>query len=149
MDLGYAWKWKVAVAGWIAVVFFSSTTLAAQWSESAFRFVCSLFLPHMLPHHSAYGRLHFIAEKGVHVTLFLVLATLLWQAFPNRSQKVIAILVTGIVVGCIAEFLQFFFPGRDPAVRDVLIDLGGTTIGVLLNVALSKKQSSREDVLVK
>jgi len=35
--------------------------------------------------------------------------------------------------------LQRFFPGRDPALRDVLINVGGTALGVAASVLAAKR----------
>lgn len=141
-----AGKWKLAVLAWTGLVFFCSTSMAGQWSESAFYFLCSLFLG-VKPHHRAYGHLHFIAEKGVHVTLFFVFAILLWNATPTSPRKAAAILAAGLVVGSLAELFQFLFPGRDPAVRDVLIDLGGTAIGVMLSAVVTKRHAVTDELV--
>jgi VanZ family protein len=121
--------WRSAVAAWIAVIFFSSTSLASEWCESGFSYVSSLlFRQH--PHSSSYDLVHLLADKGLHVTLFCMLAILLWQALPNVEHRVLIILTCGAAVGSCSEFLQRFFPGRDPAIRDVLINIGGTALGL-------------------
>ena len=86
--------------------------------------------------------LHLVADKGLHVTLFAVLAFLLWQAYASKQRKIVWILLTGLVVGSCSEFLQRFFPGRDPAVRDVLINLGGTALGVCLILLLNRQRTA-------
>ena len=121
---------RIGVVLWIGVIFFSSTSLAAQWCEELFATLSSMLLPHLSAAHPSYKHLHFIAEKSVHVTLFMLFAVLLWNAIPNKPRKITAIFLSSLLVACMAEFIQFFFPGRDPALRDVMIDLGGTAIGV-------------------
>ena len=86
---------------------------------------------------SVYSFVHLLADKGFHVTLFLVLAVLLWKALPPGSWKVAGILILGAIMGSASEFLQSFFPGRDPAIRDVLINIAGTAIGATLVAWLS------------
>ena len=116
--------WTFATIAWIAVIFFSSTSTAARWCEQAY----SAFS------HYAYGGtndwLHFLADKGFHVGLFLILAILLWRTIPDGSWKIALILLFGLSIGSCSEFLQSFFPDRDPALRDVLINLGGTIAGI-------------------
>lgn len=127
------WHW--AVLAWIGTIFFSSTSLAAKWCEEAFRFVTGLFPGGLGPRGPYYELVHLLADKGLHVTLFLVLAVLLWNSIPQGRWKIEEILVCGAFVGSCSEFLQRFFPGRDPAIRDVLINVGGTALGVLVSVA--------------
>jgi VanZ family protein len=104
---------------WIALIFFSSTSLAARWCEQAFRL---LFGPSSSTPQTRYQILHFLAEKSLHVMLFAVLGWLLWKALPPARGKLVAILLAGLLVGSSSEFLQGFFPGRDPAIRDVLLN---------------------------
>ena len=81
--------------------------------------------------------MHFIAEKSVHVTLFFVLAVLLWRALGVRSYKIGLIIAIGAVVGSMSEGLQSLFPDRDPAIRDVLINTGGATLGALVSYVIA------------
>ncbi len=124
--------WILAVIAWIAVIFFSSTSLAAEWCEQGFHFLAGILFGHFGPENSSYRLIHLLADKSVHVTLFLVLALLLWKVFVNARLKVVFILLAGALVGSASEFLQRFFPGRDPALRDVLINFVSTGIGVAI-----------------
>jgi VanZ family protein len=124
--------WRAAACAWICVIFFSSTTLASQWSESGFNYLSGVVFKQLHPHSSPYDLVHLLADKGLHVTLFCILAILLWQAVPNVRHRAIAILICGAVVGSCSEFLQRFFPDRDPAIRDVLINIAGTALGLFL-----------------
>ena len=116
-------SWMFVTIAWTAFIFFSSTSTAARWCEHVY-FTFS---------HYAYrgtnNWLHFLAEKSVHVGLFVMLAILLWKTIPDASWKTPAILLCGLSIGCFSEFLQGFFPDRDPALRDVLINLAGTIAG--------------------
>lgn len=124
--------WRSALAAWVLLIFFSSTSLASQWCESGFSYVSSVLFRHLHPHSSSYDLFHLLADKGLHVTLFCVLGILLWNAFPNLQHRATTVLVCGAIVGSCSEFLQRFFPGRDPAIRDVLINIGGTALGLAL-----------------
>ncbi len=137
--------WYLAVAAWISVIFFSSTSLASQLCEELFRWLSALLFARLPPTDPSYDVLHLIADKGLHVTMFLVLALLLWKAYSSKRGKVWLILLTGLIVGSCSEFLQRFFPGRDPAVRDVIINLGGTALGVCLVFFVSKLRGRSDD----
>ena len=132
--------WNRAVIAWIIFILFSSTSLARVWSEMAFAFFSNVLFGGMEPHTSTYGMVHLLAEKGFHVGMFCVLAFLLWQTLAGRAQKTLIILLTGAAVGSCSEFLQSFFPDRDPAVRDVFINIGGTALGVGICILLSRRQ---------
>ena len=81
---------------------------------------------------SVHSFVHLLADKGFHVTLFLILALLLWKIVPPGPWKIARILIAGGILGSASEFLQSFFPGRDPAIRDVLINVAGTAFGIAL-----------------
>jgi VanZ family protein len=141
-----AWSW--AVIGWIGLIFFSSTSIAGIWSERAFKYLVSLLLRHLRPDSPSYGLLHYLAHKSVHLTLFFVLAILLWKALSNPRRKIVVILLIGAIVGSCSEFLQRFFPGRDPAILDVLINIGATALGVGASLAFSKLQVKHSAVYI-
>ncbi len=86
----------------------------------------------MEPESQSYTIVHLTADKGLHVTLFCVLAILLWKALGKVPRKPALILLSGAIVGCGSEILQSFFPDRDPAIRDVIINIGGTALGLLI-----------------
>jgi VanZ family protein len=141
--------WILAVAAWVGLIFFSSTSLASQWCEQAFHFLSTMIFSRFGPDDSPYGLLHLLADKGVHVSLFFVLALLLWKTLPNAQWKIARILMLGATVGSASEFLQSFFPGRDPALRDVLINIAGTAVGVGVSVTWIKRRSRTEALVFK
>jgi VanZ family protein len=132
---------KVSLA-WLGVIAFSSTALAGRWAEDTFDYLASavsVIIPLRqsgLYHVFAYG-----AEKSVHVTMFFVLALLLWNAVPERFRNPLAITVAGTLIGVGSELLQLLFPGRDPAIRDVLINGTTTAIGACLASYFYRRQS--------
>ncbi len=131
--------WLVFV--WIGVIFLSSTSVAQQRCEQAYQFVSRVILGRTHPDLGAFSLLHLLADKGLHVTLFCVLAVLLWLSITTAARKPWLILLLGAVVGSLSEFLQSFFPDRDPAERDVLINLGGTALGLLLCLFSQRKRN--------
>ena len=123
-----AWIW--AVIAWIGVIFFSSTSLASKWAESTFRYFSDQLFSQLQNSPDSFGIVHLLADKGFHVSLFCILAIFLWQALSPSSNKNWVILLCGAVVGSCSEFLQRFFPDRDPAIRDVFINIAGTALGL-------------------
>ena len=122
--------WIGAVIPWVGVIFFSSTSLASHWAERTFSYFSDQLFSQMPRDSNSFGLVHLLADKGFHVSLFCVLAILLWQAFRSSSHRDVLILLSGAVVGSCSEILQSFFPDRDPALRDVFINIGGTTLGL-------------------
>lgn len=142
-------NWVWAAFAWIGVIFFSSTALASKWAEGSFSFLADTLLAHLQRNSNSYGLVHFLADKGFHVSLFCVLAVLLWQALRHSEKKVWLILMTGAIIGSCSELLQRLFPGRDPAVRDVLINIGGTLVGIVFCIVVTKMLSHRGRVPVR
>ena len=141
------WLW--AVGAWICVILFSSTSLASVWAERVFGLVSGALFGRWRQDPSSYGIVHLLADKGFHVALFCVLAVLLWQAFASTERKPWLIIACGAIVGSSSEFLQRFFPDCDPAIRDVLINIGGTALGVLICIALVRlRRERRAEVLL-
>jgi len=133
--------WVLAVFVWIGVIFFSSTSWAGEWCEEAYSYLSAHFFGDS--GEQIYARVtHLLAEKGVHVTLFATLAILLWGALGDRRRKVLRIIGIGLIVGSMSEFLQRFFPNRDPAIRDVAINVCGATLGALLCMLFSRRRDA-------
>jgi VanZ family protein len=139
----YKVQWRVAVAAWIALIFYSSTSQAGRISEQAFTYLTSSIRHRADPGHFAI--FHFIADKSVHVSLFCILAILLWRAFRSPTLKPLKIIAFGAVIGSCSELLQRLFPDRDPAIRDVLINVGGTCLGLAISLAVLKWQRLHQD----
>ncbi|MGH9620452.1 MAG: VanZ family protein, partial [Bryobacteraceae bacterium] len=135
--------WWIAVAAWLGVIAFSSTSMAGQGSQEAFVSLSSILFRYLHPSYTEYLIIHFLADKGVHVALFAVLGILLWQAIPAWRWKPVVILVVGAFVGSCSEFLQSFFPGRHAEIRDVLINVGGTALGLGICFAISRLRRHR------
>ncbi len=131
--------WAFAAVAWVGVIFFSSTRLAFEWCEEVFAWVSELLFGRKAMLQPSFSVFHLLADKGFHLALFLILAVLLWKALPPGPFRVGRILVLGLLVGSCSEFLQRFFPGRDPALRDVLINVGGTALGVAASVLAAKR----------
>ena len=139
-------RWTWASIAWVGVIFFSSTSLALHLCESAFEQVTTILFGGQVARQPSYGAWHLIADKGLHVTLFLILGLLLWRAIPDVRWKAGWVLALGLVVGSCSEFLQSFFPDRDPALRDVLINVCGTALGVGVSLAVARYVNSKSRV---
>jgi VanZ family protein len=128
-----------ALLAWVAIIFFSSTSLAGKVSDSALaRFVVAHIRPYDI--YDLYHRCHvlFLAEKNVHLTMFIVLSLLVWRILPDMPRKPGIVFLCGTLIGCCSEVAQCFFPGRDPAVRDVMINALGAGIGTVISVVWAK-----------
>ncbi|MDY6827654.1 MAG: VanZ family protein [Bacillota bacterium] len=81
---------------------------------------------------------HFPAPAGIgHFVGYALLGFLLYRAFNGglkgwSLQAAGYALLVGFLYAVSDELHQWFVPGREAAFYDVLIDLGGTAMGVLL-----------------
>jgi len=122
--------WMAASAAWTALIFFSSTSIASEYCERAFAWIYGSMIGKQFPSDKAFDWMHFLAEKSVHLTLFFVLGILLWQVFTaTQWRRVCEVVLLGLIVGTASELVQSFFPDRDPALRDVVINVTGTFLG--------------------
>lgn len=138
--------WATAVTVWMAMIGFSSTSLAGSWSERAFHAVSILLFQRGQPAPGTNHLLHFIAEKSVHVCLFAIFAALLWNALPQSLRRLESVVLAGAGLGCGSEFLQRFFPGRDPAWRDVCLNATAATLGAVISLRLCRATTRQESV---
>lgn len=125
-------KWLLVTSGWVGLIFFSSTSFAADSCERFYWFI-RLHLPSSLLSASGNdGLMHLLAEKSVHFTLFFTFGFLVAHlVHGNPWGRLVKIAVFGLVIGSCSEFLQSFFPGRDPALRDVILNLVSASLGGL------------------
>lgn len=54
----------------------------------------------------------------------------------NKKKKWLSFSVFGVVTAALDEAMQSFSPGRDPAVRDVFIDMSGYIAGLLFTLCV-------------
>jgi len=123
-------KYWLVVLAWMAVIFTaSSDSRSYQHSSRLIAPLLYWLFPHISPH--TVDWVVFIARKCAHVTVYSVLALVLWRAVrrPVKSDPrpwswkqfgVVVFLVC--LYACSDEYHQSFVPTRTPAVHDVVID---------------------------
>ncbi len=122
----------------LGLIAFMSTSIAGDTCDRTFHSVMAFFFKGR-SRGPVFGMLHFVAEKGLHFCLFLALALLLWQVLPPARWRVPFILAVALFAGASSEWLQNFFPRRDPTLRDVAIDFSGAVCGLLLRYILDRR----------
>jgi VanZ family protein len=104
-------RW-LAVAGWMALIFFLSSQ--PQLPSPPDPLIDLLF------------------KKGAHFSVYATLAVLFHRALPpGRWVWALAWLLTALYAGS-DEWHQSFVPGRHPHITDVVIDLCGAAFGLLM-----------------
>ena len=89
-------------------------------------------------------------RKCAHVIEYAVLALLLWRVFRNtRVLGAKALVIFGaVMLGCALfaasdEFHQMFVKSRTPSVRDVLLDIAGAILGLLVGVSFARRDPKK------
>ena len=143
--------WLPAI-GWMAVIFAASTDIMS--AEHTSRFI-GPFLHWLNPQVSAatIARVQLIVRKGGHVTEYALLAVLLCRALRGGARKfawsyAAVALVIASVWAASDEYHQSFVPSRTASPIDVMIDICGATIGLLVYGALARLRASRQPAAI-
>ena len=90
------------------------------------------------------------ARKCAHMIEYAVLALLLWRAVRNTPVLGAKMLVAfgAVMLGCALfaasdEFHQTFVKSRTPSGRDVLLDIAGAILGLLVAASLVRRGSKK------
>ena len=115
-----ALRWAAVIA-WMGVIFFLSSRPD---------------LPNFAP------GLPGLEEIGGHLTAYGVLAGLLWWALRGSGVRYPATwaLVLAVLYGVSDEFHQSFVPGRDMSVSDLMVDLIGAGVALLIVTLLHARR---------
>ena len=142
-------KYWLPLLIWLGVIFVGSTSVMS--AEHTSRYVVPFLLwlkPGMSP--NAIWTILVVARKCAHVTEYAVLALLLWRALrsvPTLSSKTF-IVFAAVLLGCALfaasdEFHQMFVKSRTPSVRDVLLDVGGAFLGLLIGATFARRHRKK------
>jgi VanZ family protein len=142
-------KYWLPVLIWLAVMFVGSSDLSS--AEHTSRFIVPFLLwlkPGMSP--QTVWIISVVVRKCAHVAEYAILAPLLWRAL--RSVAVLrakTISSFGLVLlGCVVfaasdEFHQTFVKSRTASVRDVLLDVAGALLGLLIGVIFARRRPEK------
>src|SRR5262245_13581206 len=139
-------KYWLPLLIWLGVIFVGSTSVMS--AEHTSRYIVPFLLwlkPGLSP--NAIWTVLVIARKCAHVTEYAVLALLLWRALrsiPTLRLKTL-MLFGGVLLGCALfaasdEFHQTFVKSRTPSGRDVLLDVGGALLGLLIGATFARRR---------
>jgi VanZ family protein len=142
-------KYWLPLLIWLGVIFVGSTNLMS--AEHTSRYIVPLLLwlkPGMSPR--TIWIILMVTRKCAHVTEYAILALLLWRALrrvPVFNAKM-SILLGAVLLGCAAfaasdEFHQTFIKSRTPSVRDVLLDVAGALVGLLIGASFTHRDSKK------
>ncbi len=142
-------KYWLPLLIWLGVIFVGSTDLMS--AEHTSRFIVPILLwlkPGMAP--ETIRSILFAMRKCAHVSEYAILALLLWRAL--RSGLAIggkmSILFGAVLLSCAVfaasdEFHQSFVKSRTPSVRDILLDIAGAFIGLLIGASFARRHPKK------
>ena len=142
-------KYWLPLLIWLGMIFVGSTDLMS--AEHTSRFIVPILLwlkPGMAP--ETIRSILFAMRKCAHVSEYAVLALLLWRALRGGSAICgkMSILFGAVLLGCAVfaasdEFHQSFVKSRTPSVRDVLLDIAGALLGLLIGVSFARRRPKK------
>lgn len=144
MNKKRALKWGMVIC-WMIVIFMFSSDVAETSNEKS-NFIVEIIDAAGVNIESLFkGNIDFIIRKLAHFSEYGILSILIYiavtfeyslkgpKATKNKHYKksfAISIIIT-FIYACTDEFHQLFVPGRDGAIRDVLIDTSGGILVLL------------------
>ena len=142
-------KYWLPLLIWLGVIFLGSTSLMS--AEHTSRLIVPILLwlkPGMSP--KAIWIILLVARKCAHVTEYAVLALLLWRALRNVPVlHTKTLMVFGaVLLGCALfaasdEFHQTFVKSRTSSVCDVLLDVAGAFLGLLIGASFARRRPKK------
>ena len=136
-------KYWLPLLIWMGVIFVGSTDLMS--AEHTSRFIVPILLwlkPGMAP--ETMRSIVFAIRKCAHLSEYAVLSLLFWRALRGGSaiRWKMSMLFGAVLLGCAVfaasdEFHQSFVKSRTPSVRDVLLDIVGGLIGLLIGMSFA------------
>ncbi len=136
-------RW-LPVAAWFVVVLAASTGIASSGATGALLDALREWFGWSRGGASA-TEANFFVRKAAHFLQFFVFALLFWRglrlppALVERAGVCAAVVLGGSLGGAfLSEYVQMFFPNRNPALADVALDMAGAVCGVLAAAGLSR-----------
>ncbi|EKQ50454.1 MULTISPECIES: VanZ family protein [unclassified Clostridium] len=128
--------WILLIA-WMGVIFIMSNQ-PASISDSESVGVIKLLSSLGLDMNGIFGQFaNFIVRKCAHFLEYMILALLAFNVFTlyyNMKQVIIFTIILVFIYACTDEVHQLFVPGREGAIRDVIIDTTGGTILIIIRI---------------
>ena len=128
--------WAAASLLWAGLILYSSTNHAERTFDNFLTWIEAVFTKVDTQAPDALPPDRFWHKKGMHLGMFFGFAFLLSRtaADARRRARYPIILAAGVLLGIVSELVQFSYPGREPVLRDVLINAAGTALGALVFV---------------
>lgn len=142
-------KYWLPLLIWLGVMFVGSTSVMS--AEHTSRYIVPFLLwlkPGISPR--AIWTILVVVRKCAHIIEYTILALLVWRALrsiPTLYTRT-SIVFGAVLLGCALfaasdEFHQTFVKSRTPSVRDVLLDVGGALLGLLIGASFARRNPKK------
>ena len=135
------WLRLLLVILWMILIFYFSSESGIQSSETS-GFLVQIS-HHFFPRVSL-PIMTWIIRKCAHMFLYLILGILVMNLLKERKQSVLISFLFSLFYACTDEIHQLFVIGRSGSIQDVLVDMVGVLIGIIL-INLLKKRDRKID----
>ena len=131
-------KYWLPVLGWLVVTFIGSTNVLSVQNTSRFIVPFLFWLKPGMTQEATWGII-VVMRHCAHVGEYAILALLMWRALRwstsismRMSTMCGVILLACALFAASDEIHQIFVKSRTPSVRDVLLDVAGASLGLLI-----------------
>lgn len=129
------------LVSWMILIFYMSNQ-PADISNKQSDLIIKLFYYMGIDLNSALGEItSFVIRKAAHFTEYFILYCLtinVLKFYFNIKKAAIYSLLIVLGYAISDEIHQYFIPGRDMAIRDVIIDFSGGILGFIINIIIYK-----------
>lgn len=139
-------KYWLPVLGWLVVTFIGSTNVLSVANTSRFIVPFLLWLKPGMTEEATW-RIIVVMRHCAHVGEYMVLALLMWRALrwgisvSMRMSTLCGVVLLGCALFAASdEFHQTFVKSRTPSVRDVLLDVVGASLGLLIAASFANRR---------
>ena len=139
-------KYWLPVLGWLVITFIGSTNVLSVANTSRFIVPFLLWLKPGMTEETTWGII-VVMRHCAHVGEYAILAVLMWRALrwgTNMSMRMSTV-CSMVLLACALfaasdEFHQTFVKSRTPSVRDVLLDVLGASLGLLIAASFANRR---------
>ncbi len=129
------------LVSWMILIFYMSNQ-PANISNKQSDLIIKLFYYIGIDLNSSLGEItSFVIRKAAHFTEYFILYCLtinVLKFYFNIKKAAIYSLLIVLGYAISDEIHQYFIPGRDMAIRDVIIDFSGGILGFIINIIIYK-----------
>jgi len=139
-------KYWLPVLGWLVLTFIGSTNMLSVANTSPFIVPFLLWLKPGMTQEATWGII-VVIRHCAHMVEYAILALLMWRALRGgtsismrMSTACGVVLLACALFAASDEFHQMFVKSRTPSVRDVLLDVQGASVGLLIAASFANRR---------